>query len=155
MRALYEIDSDIMDCFDEETGELLDEEKLNELQIERDQKIEGVGLAVKNLTAEIDAYKKEIDAFQQRKRSAEKRLDGFKKWLLETLEGEKFATPKVDIRFRRSETVDIPDESVVPDEYIVWKTESKPDKVAIKQAIKAGSSIEGCQLIQKLNISIK
>lgn len=155
MRALYEIDSDIMDCFDEETGELLDEEKLNELQIERDQKIEGVGLAVKNLTAEIDAYKKEIDAFQQRKRSAEKRLDGFKKWLLETLEGQKFATPKVDIRFRRSETVDIPDESAVPDEYIVWKTEGKPDKIAIKQAIKAGSSIEGCQLIQKLNISIK
>lgn len=33
MPTLYEIDSAVMDCVDEETGEILDEDKLNALLI--------------------------------------------------------------------------------------------------------------------------
>lgn len=36
--TLYEIDSAIMDCVDEETGEIIDLEKLEALNIERDKK---------------------------------------------------------------------------------------------------------------------
>ena len=38
MRALYEIDNEILECVDEETGEILDEEKLNALEMEREKK---------------------------------------------------------------------------------------------------------------------
>lgn len=40
--TLYEIDSTIMDCVDEETGEIIDLEKLEALNIERDKKVEGI-----------------------------------------------------------------------------------------------------------------
>ena len=46
--TLYEIDSAIMDCVDEETGEIIDLEKLETLNIERDKKVEGIAVAVKN-----------------------------------------------------------------------------------------------------------
>lgn len=42
---LYEIDEAIMDCVDMETGEIIDSDKLAELQIARDDKVEGVEVA--------------------------------------------------------------------------------------------------------------
>lgn len=57
--TLYEIDSAIMDCVDEETGEIIDLEKLEALNIERDKKVEGIALAVKNYAAEAKAIKEE------------------------------------------------------------------------------------------------
>ena len=36
MKPLYEIDQAILDCVDLETGEILDPEKLDALQMERD-----------------------------------------------------------------------------------------------------------------------
>jgi hypothetical protein len=38
--TLYEIDSTIMDCVDEETGEIFDEERFAKLQLSREEKIE-------------------------------------------------------------------------------------------------------------------
>lgn len=40
--TLYEIDAEIEACIDGETGEVLDYEKLDGLQIERDRKIENI-----------------------------------------------------------------------------------------------------------------
>ena len=53
--TLYEIDSTIMDCVDEETGEIIDLEKLEALNIERDQNVEGLALAVQKYAAEAKA----------------------------------------------------------------------------------------------------
>ena len=39
MRALYEIDQDILDCVDLETGEILDTEKLDALQMDTWKKV--------------------------------------------------------------------------------------------------------------------
>ena len=55
MRALYEIDNDILACVDKETGEIVDTEKLESLEIEREKKIEGVILWRKDLMAEAEA----------------------------------------------------------------------------------------------------
>lgn len=46
---LYEIEQAIMDCIDEETGEIIDLERLNQLMMDKQKKIEGVALWVKNL----------------------------------------------------------------------------------------------------------
>ena len=50
MRPLYEIDAEILASVDQETGEILDIEKLDALQMERERKLEGVALWVKDLT---------------------------------------------------------------------------------------------------------
>ena len=40
--TIYEIDQAIMECVDFETGEIIDTEQLDELQMERDTKLENV-----------------------------------------------------------------------------------------------------------------
>ena len=56
---IYEIDSAILACVDSETGEVIDIEKLAELQVERERKIESVACWVKNLTANAQNIREE------------------------------------------------------------------------------------------------
>ena len=56
---LYEIDNAIRECVDEETGEVIDIDRLEELQIQRGEKVEGVACWIKNLLAYADAIKVE------------------------------------------------------------------------------------------------
>ena len=44
MNSLYEINEAILDCVDMETGEIIDEERLNELQMAFDCKVENIAL---------------------------------------------------------------------------------------------------------------
>ena len=69
MRALYEIDQEILDCVDLETGEILDSAKLDALQMERERKLEGVALWVKDLNYEAQMVKEEADKLTARKRA--------------------------------------------------------------------------------------
>ena len=65
---LYEIDRSIQEILDNmsvdaETGEVtLDEEGLAALQLAREQKLEGVALCIKNLSAEAEAIRNEEKA---------------------------------------------------------------------------------------------
>ena len=155
MRPLYEIDEEFYTCFDEETGELLDEEKLNDLQMERDAKIEGVGLAVKNLEAYIVACEAEKETFDKNIARAKKQIKGYKHWLADATKGQKFSTPRLTISSRPSESVNILDEKLIPAVYIKWKSASTVDKVKIKQAIKAGFQVDGAELVQNRNVQVK
>ena len=55
---LYEINEQILDCIDSETGEVIDPEKLNNLQIAKDEKLENLALWYKDLLAEANALKR-------------------------------------------------------------------------------------------------
>ena len=59
--TLYEIDKAILDFefeVDEESGEILNASELDELQMARDDKIEGISLWIKNLEAEKEAIRR-------------------------------------------------------------------------------------------------
>lgn len=79
--TLYEIDSAVMACVDEEKGEILNEEKLNTLLMERSKKLEGVALWIKNLESDAAAIKTERDALDKRMKSAENRAKSLREWL--------------------------------------------------------------------------
>lgn len=49
---LYEINEAILGCIDQETGEVIDPEKLDALTMERETKLENVALWIKDLKAE-------------------------------------------------------------------------------------------------------
>ena len=63
---LYEIDNAILDCIDLETGEVIDTERLDALNMERDAKVENVACWIKDLMAEANAIKVEKLALAQR-----------------------------------------------------------------------------------------
>lgn len=155
MASLYEIDNEILSCIDLETGEILDSAKLDALQMERERKIEGVACWVKNLQAEAVAYKAEKEAFAEREKAANAKVERLKKWLADALGGEKFISNRCAVSFRRSERVEILDASVVPKKLLVKKISFDPDKAAIKEAIKAGKTVKGCALVANLNTSVK
>ena len=155
MASLYEIDQAILACVDFETGEVIDQEQLDNLLMERSDKIESVALWVKNLESDAAAYKAEKEAFAEREKKATEKAKRLKDWLARVCEGEKFSTAKCAVSFRRSESVEIVDANEIPDEYLRTKTTTEPDKVAIKEAMKSGMVISGCQLVSKLSTSIK
>lgn len=151
---LYEIDAEIMNLIDDETGEILDVERFDELSGERDAKVEGICLWIKNLKAEAEALKAEKDAFAQRQKVVENKMNNLKEFVSKYLEFTSFKTTKVNVSFRKSESLEISDVYKIPEDYLEYK-EPKVDKIALKQAIKAGASIEGASIVDKLNIQIK
>ena len=102
MAKLYEIEQAILDCVDMETGEILDIEKLEDLQLERKEKIESVACWYKNLISDAKAIKEEREVLEQRQRALENKAKSIKDWLSYKLAGEKLTTPRVAISFRRS-----------------------------------------------------
>ena len=158
---LYEIDNAILECIDFETGEIIDIDKLNALQIERETKIENVALWIKDLKAEAEAIKAEKLALAERQRVAENKAESLKKWLAFALNGEKFKTARCAISFRATESVEVTEEGLEnlmrggKDELLTYK-DPEPNKKAIKEAIKTdGLNIQGVQLVQNVSTIIK
>ena len=155
MSTLYQIDAAIMACIDQETGEIIDSEKLTELMIAREDKIEGVALWIKNLDSDILAYEAEKKAFEERIAAAKRRRDGLKDWLTGVLQGEKFSTSRCFVTFRKSKAVEIVDEAALPEMFVRVKTERAPDKKAIGDALKKGTEVNGARLVENQSINIK
>ena len=163
MRALYDIDAAILDCVDQETGEILDAEKLDALQMEREQKLEGVALWIKDLKAEAEAVKAEADRLTARKKAVENKIDGLKQWLLFALKGEKLKTPRCNVYQTHNQKLNVPDEPGLisflqtleePEKFLRFKDpELKNDD--IKKALKEGTIIPGAVLEETEGLVIK
>lgn len=151
---LYEIDEAILGCIDTETGEVIDPERLTALQMERTEKIEGVALWVKDIKAEIEAVKAEKNAFADRQKSLERKLDSVTEWLKNTLDGQKFSTSKAVVSFRRTESVKVEDVFKLSENYLRY-SDPTPDKAAIKKALKAGETVEGAELVESVSMTVK
>lgn len=157
MASLFELNKAIEDFELEvnEDGEVLNIDELDELKLAREDKIEGIGLWVKNLEAEKVAVKAEKNIMADREKRLEKKIDSLKGYLSMALNGQKFSTPKVTMGFRKSVSVNIPDESAIADEYCNFTVVKKPDKTMIKNALSAGKEIFGAELVEKQNLQIK
>lgn len=123
------------------------EDKVNSYcQIIRE--LDGDNAAIK---AEIERLKKRIEHNTSSIGRMKQALDGFM-----TASGKKKEkTPFFSVSYRKSQSVDILNEADIPQEYIKVKTETAPDKVAIKAALKAGEAIPGCQLKDTESIQIR
>ena len=156
--TLFEIDKAIEDFefeIDEETGEILNAMELDTLQMARDTKIENVGLYYKNIKAEYEAVKKQRKEFQQREQMLDKKAESLKAYLWYACGGEKFKTDKITMSYRKSKSIEVPNEDILADEWVTIKTIRQPDKAKIKEAIEAGKEVMGARQIEKTNIIIK
>ena len=163
MRALYEIDQDILGCVDAETGEILDAEKLDALEMERERKLEGVTLWVKDLSAEASAVKEEADKLTARKRALDNKIAALKSWLLIALDGEKLKTPRCNVYQTHSQRVAVADEAKLieflktleePEQFLRFK-DPELRKDEIKKALKDGYHIPGAELEETESVVIK
>ena len=159
---LFEINARIEAAFesavDMETGEITDElayAELDALQMEFGQKTENILLWIKTLTAEAKALKEQKQVFADRQSKAEKKAESLKRYVAQALAGQKFATDRVSVTWRKSETAEyVGDVMLLPAECIRVK-EPEVDKTALKKLLKAGTEIEGAVLVEKNNMQIK
>ena len=152
--TLYEINEQIASCIDSETGELIDPEKLNELQLEKDEKLENLTLWYKDLIAEANALKEEKEAFAAREKAARNKAESIKNYLSYVLNGEGFKTVKCVVSFRKSEKTVVDDFDLLPEVLLNYPA-PKADLAEIKKAIKNGEAVPGAHLEEALNIQIK
>ena len=163
MRALYDIDQEILDCVDMETGEILDSGKLTALQMERDRKLEGVALWIKDLNAEAEAVKAEADKLTARKRALDNKIAGLKMWLMIALDGEKLKTPRCNVYQTHNQRLAIEDEQKLisflqtledPERFLKFP-EPELRKDEIKKALKDDYEIPGATLETTESVVIK
>ena len=155
MRALYEIEDDILGCVDTETGEIIDPEKLDALEMEREKKIEAVILWRKDLLAEAEAVKKEADVLSKRAKSCENKAEQLKNYISYALNGEKFKTDRCSVSYRKTSGVVLDDIYKVSSKFWGDIKESWISKTKIKEAIEKGETVEGAHIEERQSISIK
>lgn len=160
---LYEINRDIENFafdIDEETGEVLNADELDALQMERDTKIENIALYIKNLNALAADIKAEKDNLDERMKAVERKADGLKRYLSSALNGEKFETARCKVSYRKSNQV------VLSGEFDNWakenapglltvKTTYTPSKTAIKEAMLDGKEVKYATLVENTNLILK
>ena len=140
--SLYQINQQILslekmddDYVDTETGEIISQEEFDQLNIDREEKIEGICLWIKNLKAEAKAIKEEEDNLAKRRKSLENKADSLTRFISRILMGSKFKTARASVSYRKSKSVNIIGD--VPEEFLRVKTE--PNKTAIKEYLETES----------------
>jgi hypothetical protein len=154
--TIYDIEAEIMECIDQETGEVIDIDRLNALEMERDKKISNVACWIKDLKAEAEAIKAEKQALDKRQKAAENKAESLKGWLQSILQGEKFKDSRCSISYRKSERVDFSDNfnfDTLPD--YMKKVTVEPKKTEIKEFLKGGGEIEGVRIEENTSMTIK
>lgn len=155
--TLFQINEQIQKAielgFDPETGEILDASALEQLQMDRDEKIENICLYIKDLTAEAKALADEAKALSERKERSAKKAESLKNYLQMMLDGQKWKSSKAAVSYRKTQSVVVDDINALKPEFLRVKTE--PDKIAIKEVLKAGAAVAGAHLEEKQSMSIK
>ena len=158
---LYEVNQRIEELSEQmvdiETGEINEEifAELTELVEEKEDRLESIFLHIKNLASDITALKVERDSFDKRIKRKTREMDRLLDWTTMLQKGKTFETDKVRVKYRKSQKVEIKDESLIPEKYIKFKTTKSPDKTAIKDVLKNGGYVEGAVLVERFNPNIE
>lgn len=157
--SIYEIDDAITSLVDMETGEIEDEKRFDELQMERSKKIENTGCYYKNLIAEAKAMKEEEANLARRRKAVENKAERIKNLLVYALNGYKFESPKVRCSYRKAKSVQV-DGSFVEwaqmhaADLLTFK-EPTPNRTAIKAALEDGREIEHAEIVTNESLQVK
>lgn len=154
MKSFYEIKQQVLDCVDLETGEILDEEKLRALQMEKNEKIASMARWVKDLRVESEALKEEIARLTARKKSAENKQERLKAIIMDELGGKKFKDETVSIYYGSSQSLSIDENTDVPVQYLKYP-EPQVDRKGLLQALKQGAEMDGIHIVENRHIVIR
>lgn len=145
-----------------ETGEMTDNtNKLvtwnEELTKDLKEKSSNVIAVVRNQELTIEALDNEIKRLKAMKDGIENRLDKFKTYIKNAMltNGiEKIDTNLGSIKFTKSTSTEIYDESLIDKKFIETVITEKISKEKIKKALKAGEEVQGARLVENKNLKI-
>lgn len=120
-----------------------------------EEKLENCAWMYKQLEAESEAYKKEAERLTLKAKYRANSATRLKDYISLCLQGKNIKTKTFTLSFRASESVEVLNPDLVPEQYKRVKTVIEPDKTLIKPDLKAGANIPGVQLVTKQNLQIK
>ena len=129
-------------------------EEMEKIELMKNDKALGVGVWIKNLTAESDALAREAKTIAARKKALANKIDSLESYILSiVMPGEKLSNSRCKIGWRKSSTVELlVDENDLPERF--QKTTITADKAGLKSATE--EEREGIAYIKKNeNLQIK
>lgn len=114
------------------------------------------GYVIKNFESEVDIIETEIKRLNALKKTRINAVDKLKNNISDAMQLFgiiEVKAPTFKMNFRKSESVEIYDG--LSQEYITEKISYQPDKIAIKNAIKEGKTVNGAGIIINYNLQIK
>lgn len=152
--SLYQIIKELEETLnqfevDEETGEVIfDADKIEALNLAKEEKIQNIGYVVLNLKAEQTALQERKKELDKRIKSITCKLDRLNEYIKNCLNGEPFKCVDFEIKFSKSERVEINEEffnNSFNDKYFTYKA-PEPNKVEIKKSAKARCRNSRCYI---------
>lgn len=165
MATLYEIDRALRDVIEQgfevnpETGEVLhDATDLRDLELARNDKLEGCAVWMKEQRALAKSIRDEEKALAERRRAIENRLELMESYVTDSLRampGMRFETARASLGVRKSTRVIVDAPEMLPEGFAEVVTSIKPDRAAIGRALKAGETVPGSHSEAHLNLQVK
>jgi hypothetical protein len=126
----------------------------NELQI----KAESYAYAIKSLEGDVSIIDEEIKRLRALKEAKTNAIERMKEAVVNAFKVygiTEVKSPTLKLSLRRSEAVEVINQDQLPEVFVKAKTTYTPDKVAIKDAIKSGLTVEGAVIVENFNLQIK
>lgn len=144
---------------DDETGEINEEvyDELQQLELDREEKIDGWCYFLKQKKAELDAAKGILDNVKERYEFIENNYKRLRARFETLMNGEKFKSMYNTVYYHPSTAVVLDsgmDVRDVDDEYLTYQ-EPVLNKGKIKSALKLGETIKGVHLEENVSMVIK
>ena len=123
-----------------------------------EEKLEGYGLVIKNIEALANGYKAEADRLNNRHKEVVANIDKLKDRIsvtLQTMNIPKMDTEHFRYSFRKSDSLNVFDESKIPDQFIKSEVVTSVNKADLKKAMKGGLVVNGAEIIERQNLQFK
>ena len=153
---LYEITDAYLSLDEaEKTDEIV--KVLDGIKDEFDKKAENTVKVIRNFEADIQALRGEEKRLADKRKSLEKKKEDLKEYLyfnMERLNVRKVNAGLFDVNIQKNPpSIKILDDAIIPDKYMV--ASYRLDKNQLKEDLKDGLEIEGCELVQSEGIRIR
>lgn len=165
MMKLYQIreeyESVLNELYDPDTGEINESsfDRLNKVKESLETKAIAVSAFIKNMDAERIAIAHAVDEMQTRQKLLENKVASLKEYLKYNMEQAghlEISCPYFTIKVRKNPvSVEVLDETLIPERFKRIKQVVSVDKIGIKAAIQDGLDIQGAKLKQDTSIIIK
>ena len=141
-----------------EAGEIDEQCVLDTMEgIGASEKLESYVYIQKQREAEAAAFDAEIKRMTERKKSIERQIERMKAAQIDFMQAtgqRKAAAGTFTLTLRENKSVKVLDESAIPETF--WKPQpAKLDKAGIKDALKAGASVPGCEIETSFSVSAR
>ena len=159
MATLYEMTENAKILYELLQAEEIDEQTIADTleAMGIDEKLESYGKIIRQMQADADMFKSELDRLSVKKKSADNAVERMKKAVKDFMEAsgqEKAKAGAFSFYLAATQSVNITDEKILPADYLIPQPD-KIDKNGIKKALKDGVEIAGAELVTNVGVRMR